>query len=184
MWTSIKVRDGDKEPLTVDIASRRVQAKTEKRCVGPEETLVVIRYQEESGDIKHDYYLSNASAQTPLKEFARVAKEEHRIEESIKRAKSEAGMADYQVRNWLGWHHHQALSLIAVWFLVLETLRGKKIDTSNHRPANPRRTFNHRPPRLEVSYPATNNPRARAKTQAQRTRPLLPLQSSQKACTT
>ena len=63
-------------------------------------------------DIKHDYYLSNASAKTPLKEFARVAKEEHRIEESIKRAKSEAGLADYQVRNWLGWHHHQILSLL------------------------------------------------------------------------
>ena len=30
------------------------------------------------------------------------------------------------VRNWLGWHHHQVLSLIAMWFLVLETLRGKK----------------------------------------------------------
>jgi SRSO17 transposase len=125
-WTGIKVRDGDKEPLRVEIVSRRVQAKTEKRRVGPEETLVVIRYTEESGTIKHDYYLSNAPGQTSLKEFARVAKEEHRIEESIKRAKSEAGLADYQVRNWLGWHHHQVLSLLAVWFLVLEGLRDKK----------------------------------------------------------
>ena len=125
-WTSIKVRDGDKEPLSVEILSRRVQARTEKRCVGPEEMLVVIRYQEESGDVKHDYSLSNASAKTSLQEFARVSKQAHRIEESIKRGKSEAGLADYQVRNWLGWHHHQVLSLIAVWFLVLEALRGKK----------------------------------------------------------
>ena len=43
-WTSMKVRDGDKQPLTVEILSRRVQAKTEKRHVGPEEMLVVIRY--------------------------------------------------------------------------------------------------------------------------------------------
>jgi len=176
-WTSMKVRDGDKEPLTVDIVSRRVQAKTEKRQVGPEEMLVVIRYQEESGDIKHDYYLSNASPKTPLKEFARVAKEEHRIEECIKRAKSEAGLADYQVRNWLGWHHHQVLSLIAAWFLVVETLWGKKIDTGNDRPSDPRSAFNHDPSRMEVSHAATNRPRARAQTQTQRTSSVLSLQS-------
>ena len=55
-----------------------------------------------------------------------MAKEEHRIEESIKRAQSEAGLADDQVRDWLGWHHHQVLSLMAVWFLLLLTLRGKR----------------------------------------------------------
>jgi SRSO17 transposase len=183
-WTSIKVRDGDKEPLRVDIVSRRVQAKTEKQHVGPEETLVVICYQEDSGEIKHDYYLSNASAATPLKEFARVAKEEHRIEESIQRAKGEAGLADYQVRNWRGWHHHQILSLIAVWFLVLEALRGKKHDTGDHRPSDPRRAFNHHPSRVEVSHPPKDHPRARAQTQAQRTRLLLPLQSSKQTCAT
>ena len=181
-WTRIKVRDGDKEPLKVEIVSRRVQAKTENRCVGPEETLVVIRYREESGAIKHDYYLSNASAKTPLKEFARVAKEEHRIEESIQRAKSEAGLADYQVRNWFGWHHHQVLSLLAVWFLVLEARRGKKMDACYHRPPNPRSAFHHNASRMEVSHATTNYPRARAKTQTQRARSVLSLQSSKHTC--
>ena len=157
-WSRLKVRDGDKQPLTVDIVSRRVEAKTENRRIGPPETLVVIRYKEESGDIKHDYYLSNASAKTSLKEFARVAKEEHRIEESIKRAKSEAGLADYQVRNWLGWHHHQVLSLLAVLFLLLETLRGKKMDTGSDPPSTPRSAFHNHPSRMEVSHAATNCP--------------------------
>ena len=49
-----------------------------------------------------------------------MAKEEHRIEGSIGRAKSEAGLADRQVRNWLGWQHHQVLSLLTVRFLVLK----------------------------------------------------------------
>jgi len=183
-WTRIKVRDGDKEPLSVDILSRRVQARTEKRCVGPEEMLVVIRYKEESGDLKHDYYLSNASAKTSLKEFARVSKQAHRIEESIQRGKSEAGLADYQVRNWLGWHHHQVLSLIAVWFLVLEALRGKKMDTGDHRPPAPRSTLNDDPSGVEVSHAATTCPRARAKTPTQRTRPVLSLQSAKEASAT
>ena len=37
--------------------------------------------------MKTDYYLSNASAETPLAEFARVANAEHRVEECIKRAR-------------------------------------------------------------------------------------------------
>jgi hypothetical protein len=37
-------------------------------------------------------------------------------------------MADYQVRNWRGWHHHQTLSLLAAWFLNRETRRGKNPD--------------------------------------------------------
>jgi len=48
------------------------------------------------------------------------------VEESIKRSKRQAGLADYEVRNWLGWHHHQALSLLATWFLVCESHRGQK----------------------------------------------------------
>jgi SRSO17 transposase len=127
-WTRLKVRDGDKEPLTVEIAMTRVQGKTDARQVGPEEVLVVIRTKDERGVWKNDYYLSNAPAGTPLAEFARAANAEHRIEECIQRAKSEAGLADYEVRTWRGWYHHQTLSLLALWFLVEETRRGKKGD--------------------------------------------------------
>ena len=41
----------------------------------------------------------------------------HRIEECLKRAKGEAGLGDYQVRNWKAWHHHLTLALLAAWFL-------------------------------------------------------------------
>ena len=51
---------------------------------------------------KLDYYLSNANAQVPLEEFARVTKAAHRVEECIERAKGEASLANYQVRNWIG----------------------------------------------------------------------------------
>ena len=132
-WQTIEVRPGDKGPLVVQMVKRRVLAKTERRRVGPEEILVVTREQQADGTIKHDYYLSNAAAETPLLEFGRVAKAEHRIEECLERAKSEAGLAEYQVRTWEGWHHHQTLSLLATWFLTQETRRGKKLDASDHR---------------------------------------------------
>ena len=124
-WTRITVRDGEKGPLEVEVVARRVESKVERRVVGFEETLVVVRYID-GGVLKQDYHLSNAARTTPLAEFARVAKAAHRIEECLKRAKSEAGLGEYQVRNWRGWHHHMALSLIATWFLVVESRRGKK----------------------------------------------------------
>ena len=89
---------------------------------------MVIRYRDRDQQevVKVDYYLSNAVPETPLGEFARVAKAEHRIEECLQRSKSEAGLADYEVRHWRGWQQHQTLSLLATWFLVRENARGKK----------------------------------------------------------
>jgi hypothetical protein len=51
------------------------------------------------GKFKHGYYLSNADPEESLTELARVSKAAHRIEECFERAKGEAGLADYQVRN-------------------------------------------------------------------------------------
>ena len=31
------------------------------------------------------------------------------------------------VRTWQGWHHHMALSLMAVWFWIGETHRGQQL---------------------------------------------------------
>jgi len=127
-WTRIDIRDGEKGPLVLEIVKSRVVARTERSWHdSTEELLIVTRSPDGNGKVKYDYYLSNAPADTPLEELARVVKAEHRIEDSLKRAKSEAGLSDYEVRSWAGWHHHQTLSLIATWFLTLETRRGKKV---------------------------------------------------------
>jgi SRSO17 transposase len=140
-WATIEVRDGEKGPLVVEGVKVRVLAKTERGPDASEEVLVIFREQQEDGTIKHDYCLSNGPWETPLSEFARVAKAEHRVEECLQRAKSEAGLADYQVRTWIGWHHQQTLSLIAAWFLTQEKRRGKKIHSRDHRAS---RSFDHR----------------------------------------
>jgi len=137
-WLRIDVRDGSKGPLVVETVKRRVVSRTHRRQQGDEELLVVIRYRDRDNQqvVQVDYYLSNAVPETPLGEFARVAKAEHRIEECLQRSKSEAGLADYEVRNWTGWQHHQTLSLLATWFLVRETDRGKKMDPGDYLPAD------------------------------------------------
>ena len=112
----------------IEAVKRRIRARTETGGTGPEELLFVTRGRQANGTYKHDYYFSNADPGTPLKELARVAKAEHRVEGCIKRGKGEAGLGDYQVRNWVGWYHHQSLALLAAWFLTEETRRGKNLE--------------------------------------------------------
>jgi len=134
-WETVEVRDGDRGPLVVQAAWTLVQARTEGKGSDVGESLVVFREQQGDGTWKHDYLLSNAVLSHPLPEFARVFKAQHRVEECLRRAKGEAGLADYQVRTWEGWHHHQALSLLATWFLTQETRRGKNTDARPDRAA-------------------------------------------------
>jgi len=179
-WTRVDVRDGSKGPLLVEVAKRRVVARTEKRQEGHQETLVVIRFRDRDNRrvLQTDYYLSNASADTEQAEFARVAKAEHRVEECIQRAKSEAGLADYEVRNWKGWHHHQVLSLIATWFLVCEARRGKKMDAGDHRATNTRRHQFDPRAAMRMRYTLSRSTRTRKATHPQRARSLVPLEAA------
>src|SRR5229473_127741 len=137
-WQRVDVRDGAKGPLVVEVVKRRVVSRTHRRQQGDEELLVVIRYRDRDNQqvVKVDYYLSNASPETPRWALARVAKAAHRIEECLQRSKSAAGLADYEVRNWTGWQHHQTLAFLATWFLERETHRGKKMDACDHLPTD------------------------------------------------
>jgi SRSO17 transposase len=137
-WTRVDVRDAEKGPLVVYVARCRVLTITERKHPDAEEMLVIIRRVDEHGETIHDYYLSNTDRHTPAHEFARVATAQHRVEECIKRCKSEAGLSDYETRTWWGWHHHQTLSILASWFLVQETRRGKKIHTGLDPATGPR----------------------------------------------
>jgi hypothetical protein len=110
--------------------------------------------------------------------LARVAKAEHRIEECLKRSQSEAGLGGYQVRNWLGWHHHQALSLIATWFLVKEADRGKKGGAGAEVAAGTSCLGDDLSRGVPVRYRGANDSRADALAGTKRAGETVPLQST------
>ena len=114
------VRDGERGPLQVRVLLATVQAKDEDGCVGPQERLVVLR---SAGPQPQTWYaLSNGrAARRP--ELARVHGARHRVEELLEAGKGEVGLGHYEVRSWVGWHHHMTLSLLALWFLILEKKR-------------------------------------------------------------
>ena len=64
--------------------------------------------------------------------YARVHGQRHGIEELLEEGKEEVGLDEYEVRSWVGWHHHQTLSLLALWFLQVEKLRLGKKNTGAH----------------------------------------------------
>lgn len=125
-WRLVEVRAGEKGPLRVQGLSTRVQTRGLNKRTGPEERLVVMRTLDKEPKVY--YALSNASADEPLDELVRVHGERHRIEEMFAEGNGEVGLDHYEVRGWLGWHHHMTLSLLALWFLVLQKRQvGEKI---------------------------------------------------------
>jgi hypothetical protein len=149
VWTRFTVRDGEKGPVEIEMVTRRVQTRLERKHMGPEEWLVITRRpladdsplesqasrDATDHDTRYRYHYSLTPTQAhksvleepSLGELARVIKAGTCIEASFKRGKGEAGMDEYQVRTWEGWHHHMALTLIAVWFLLGETHRGQQV---------------------------------------------------------
>jgi SRSO17 transposase len=178
-WQAVEVRDGEKGPVVVHAARTLVQARADNRASDRAELLVVFRERQADGTWKHDYLLSNAPLATPLAEFARVFKAQHRIEECLKRAKGEAGLADYQVRTWEGWHHHQALSLVATWFLTQEARRGKKADPGADRAAGPAGDRAAPESAARVRPPGPHPPDHEPPVEAERGGPTLPLEATQ-----
>jgi SRSO17 transposase len=116
-WTRLTIHAGAKGPREVEAVSGRVCAKM-KRRIGPEERLLVIRTLDPQPD--WTYSLSNASGNVPLIELVRARLSRHQVEEVLQEGKGEVGLGHYEVRSWVGWHHHMTLALLALWFLILE----------------------------------------------------------------
>jgi SRSO17 transposase len=125
-WKLVAVRPGTKGPLTAEVLTRRVQTRDEQGRVGLEERLLVIRTAVD-GQPKVDYSLSNAGPEVELEELVRAHAQRYRIEQMLEEGKGDAGLSHYEVRSWVGWHHHVTLALLALWFLLGERGRvGKK----------------------------------------------------------
>ncbi len=64
------------------------------------------------------YSLSNAPFDTPTQRLVYMQGQRYWVERAIEDGKSHAGLADYQVRTWTGWHHHMAMVMLALLFML------------------------------------------------------------------
>jgi SRSO17 transposase len=157
-WQKLLVRDGAKGPLEVEALCVSVHTKADSRICTDEERLLVIRTQDAQPEVS--FALCHADRRVPMAELVRVKVQRHRIEEVFAQAKGDVGLGHYEVRSWVGWHHHMTLSLLALWFLVLERRRlGGKNPGRHSRSGSP----DHDP--LAPS-PGSRNRRHRARDQS------------------
>jgi len=114
-WVRAMIKEGSKGPVVCDFAFLRV---TEARGGLPagELWLIIRRNLDDPTEVK--YFFSNAPVSTPLSEFVRISGMRWPIETIFEEAKGEVGMDHYEMRSWVGWHHHMLLVCLAHHFLV------------------------------------------------------------------
>ncbi len=119
-WKRIVVAEGSQGPRIYEYACVEVWFSEEGLPSG-RERLLVRRSLGQEPEVK--YHRSNAPAEVPLAKLAQVRGGHWSVEQSFEAAKGECGLDEYETRGWVGWHHHTALALLALWFLNLQRRR-------------------------------------------------------------
>lgn len=122
-WRRITTRDSSKGRLEVDLLTQRVWVWLDKKQTVRQWRLVVRREVCARDTIK--YSLSNAPAETPLERLAFMQGQRYFVERSFQDAKESVGMDHYQIRGWRAWHHHMAMVMMSMLFM-LETRMEQK----------------------------------------------------------
>jgi SRSO17 transposase len=119
-WTRATIKEGSQGPLVCDFAFLRI-VEARAGLPGPDLWLVIRRNLADPTVVK--FYFSNAPSDTPLVEFVRLTGLRWPIEAIFEEAKGELGFDHYELRSWLGWHHHMLLVALAHHFLVRLRIR-------------------------------------------------------------
>lgn len=120
-WRRVRLRSGTQGDIWTEAIAMPVwiwPQKGEGRKVCSQWTLIVTRDSETKGDIK--YSLTNAESKTALRRLAYMQRQRFWVEHAFKEAKTTCGLADYQVRTWIGWHHHVALVMMVHEYMCEE----------------------------------------------------------------
>lgn len=118
-WHRIRVREGTKGVVFVQARRRRVWLWD-----GEEKTArnwwLVVRRDSLTGEMK--WFISNAKESVTLTTLVQKHATRFWIERVFQDGKTSVGMADYQARGWIAWHHHMSLVMLALLFLLRERL--------------------------------------------------------------
>lgn len=122
-WQRVTLRDSSKGKLHVEIQYQRVWLWDGKEATAHQWHLSVRREIDSPETIK--YTLSNAPEPMPTHRLARMQAQRFWVERALQDGKSESGLADYQARKWSSWHHHMALVMMAMLFMLEERILQK-----------------------------------------------------------
>ena len=114
-WHTLKVRDTQRGELWIRFSALRVwRIEDELPCC--QQVWLLIRQELDGSDTKFSF--SNAKDSTPIEIMAEWQSRRYFVERSLQDAKGLGGLDEYQVIGWRGWHHHTAMVLLAMLFLL------------------------------------------------------------------
>jgi SRSO17 transposase len=119
-WIPFKRREGINGALRGEFLHRRVWLWDGEEEMAHCWHLLVWRPDESPEDIK--YVLSNAPAEIAILDLARMACSRFWVERALQDAKGAVGMGEYQLRHWVGWHHHMAMVMLALFFMLQQKI--------------------------------------------------------------
>ena len=126
----ITVANGSQGSIAYEYATIKVWFSEEGYPTEQPERLLVRRSLNQDAELK--YHRSNAPPKVTLQRLGEQRACRWSIEEDIKAAKGQCGLDEYETRGWVGWHHHTALSILSLLFLVMHKHRlGKKRATDD-----------------------------------------------------
>jgi SRSO17 transposase len=113
-------RNGTKGRMAGLFGARRVAMKNGFDPEDPSEPLWLVAEKVSAG-LK--FHLVSGGPNAKLKDLVGVLKQRFRTERAYQDANNEVGLADYQGRSFVGWHHHVTAAIAACAFLFSEQRR-------------------------------------------------------------
>lgn len=113
-WHRVFLRDSERKEIWCKLACLRVYPVQDK--LPGKECWLIIRRNEGENETK--YQFSNAPLETSVEKLGQMSCSRYWMERALQDAKGDAGMADYEVRGYIGWNHHMAMTFLAMLFLL------------------------------------------------------------------
>lgn len=123
-WQRITTRNSTKGMLQVDVLVQRAWVWNKEETSARYWSLIVRREVDSRETIK--YSLSNAPEDTSVERLAYMQGQRYFVERTFQDAKGTAGMDHYQIRSWQSWHHHMALVMMSMLFMLKTRLEEKE----------------------------------------------------------
>lgn len=123
-WETLQIRKTTKGWLKASMHFKEIWVWDGKEQKTRKRTLIIRRTLDRHNKITDTKYsLSNGSLTDYKREdLAFRQAQRYWVERNFDDGKNELGMSDYQVRKWKSWHHHHAIVLMAMLFMLKEQI--------------------------------------------------------------
>ncbi len=120
-WETVKVRKTAKGWLKLEVHVTDTWVWDGQEDQARRRTLVITKTLDKKPKVKYSFSNGKSDEYT-YKEYAYFQVQRYWVERTFDDTKNELGLSDYQIRKWIGWHHHQSLVMLAALFLLKDKI--------------------------------------------------------------